>query len=224
MLQFVESQTELTTAATDLLLGLLAVFCFLYLWHKLPEGMAKRLWLALFGFLALSSFLGAFAHAVRMEQRINDLLWHPLYFFLGLTLTLLALIAVLNWRGEPSASRAMRWLLPLPFVVVLVTWLGAGAFIYFVLFEAAIMLFVFGVYFRLVLKQQPGSRFVLAGVVLSIVAAILQAIGPYTFQVVWQFDHNGLFHLVQLPGVVFFFFGARSSVGSELSVSPVTPP
>ncbi|PLX98832.1 MAG: hypothetical protein C0623_11305 [Desulfuromonas sp.] len=212
----VDSPTELTTAATDFALGLLAVAGWFGLYRLPHRNLARRLWLALLAALAASSFLGAAAHAIRMDKAVNDLLWQPLYFLLGLTLTLLALVAVAGWRGEPAAAGAVKWLLPLPFLVVAVTWLGSGSFIWFVLFEALIMIFCAGVYLSLVRRRHPGSGWVLAGIMISILAAVVQAAGPYSFKLIWLFDHNGLFHIVQLPGVVCFVVGAHKNLTANL--------
>ena len=208
---FIDSPTELTTAATDAILALIAICLAAALQRRLPAGFHQRLWQAVFVSLAIGSFLGAAAHGFKMEQAANDLLWHPIYFFLGLTLTLLALVAVHDWRGELSARRLLLWLLPLPLIVVLLTWAGGGAFLIFILFEAVVMLSLLVVYFRLALQKQSGALAILAGIIITVAAAIVQASGPFTFRLIWLFDHNGLFHLVQLPGLLFFFAGAVKS-------------
>ena len=211
---FVASPTEITTATTDLVLAFMAFGCLTRLCFSFKQNFCMKLWQALFASLGISSLLGAVAHGIKMGQSLNALLWHPLYFFLGLTLTLLAAIAIHELSGEAVARRFLPWLLPAPFIVVAVTWAFGGAFVYFILFEALIMFFVLAVYSYLLLsKMTPGAGLILAGVLLSIVAAGLQATGPFTFRVVFLFDHNGLFHLVQMVGVGCFFLGAKKGLG-----------
>ena len=209
MSMLVDNPTELTTAATDVLLAIEAAICFALLYLSRIRSFRYSLWLALFATFTLSALLGAVAHAIRMQQAVNDLLWHPLYFLLGLVLTMLALIGLHDRFGEPVARCWLPRLLPLPVLMVIVTWLGGGAFIWFVLFEAAVMLFAVALYLGLANRRVPGARMVLTGLAISIAAAIVQAAGPYTVEMFWSFDHNGIFHLVQAPGLVFFYLGAR---------------
>lgn len=213
---FVTSPTELSTAATDLILALMAFGCLALISFSFKQQSRTRLWQGLFASLGISSLLGAIAHGIQMDLALNNLLWHPLYFFLGLTLTLLAAIAIHELSGETVARRFLPWLLPAPFIVVAIIWAFGGSFIYFILFEALIMVFVLSVYSYLRLKKAvPGAGLILAGVLFSIIAAGLQASGPFTFRVFFLFDHNGLFHLVQMVGVFCFFLGAKKGLGSS---------
>ncbi len=205
----VDSLTELSTAATDALLAIQAVTCLIVLRYSQSRNFRSTLWQALFASLTFGSLLGAIAHAFKLPQPVHDVLWHFIYFFLGLTLTILALAAIYDWLGERVARRLQYWLLPMPLFVVVVTWLGAGEFVYFVVFEALIMLFVLVIYSMLLWQNRPGSGLVLTGVVVSLIAAFVQASGPLEIHIVWLFDHNGLFHLVQMPGVLCFYLGAK---------------
>jgi hypothetical protein len=209
MQYLVDSLTELSTAATDALLAIQAVACLVLLRYTQSQNFRSTLWQALFASLTLGSLLGAIAHAVKMSLSVHEALWLFIYFFLGLTLTILALAAIYDWLGEGIARRLLYWLLPMPLFVVVVTWLGSGEFLYFVIFEALVMLFVLIVYSRLFWQKKPGSGLILTGIIISLVAAAVQASGPMEINIVWLFDHNGLFHLIQMPGVLCFYFGAK---------------
>jgi hypothetical protein len=53
-----------------------------------------------------------------------------------------------------------------------------------------------------------------SGVMISIIAAGLQAKKSMVFMLVWKFDHNGIYHLVQSIGLLFLIVGLRmSSIG-----------
>jgi hypothetical protein len=49
------------------------------------------------------------------------------------------------------------------------------------------------------------------GIALSIIAAVIQATGSIGFTLIWEFDHNGVFHLVQMPGIVLLAAGVIES-------------
>jgi hypothetical protein len=51
-----------------------------------------------------------------------------------------------------------------------------------------------------------------AGVFLSIVAAAIQAKQSTSIRVIWEFDHNGIFHLVQMAGLVLLLAGLRAGL------------
>jgi hypothetical protein len=53
-----------------------------------------------------------------------------------------------------------------------------------------------------------------SGVMISIIAAGLQTRKSMVFMLVWKFDHNGIYHLVQTIGLLFLIAGLRiSSIG-----------
>jgi hypothetical protein len=45
------------------------------------------------------------------------------------------------------------------------------------------------------------------GLLISIAAAVIQGTGTVSFTLIWPFDHNGVFHLVQLPGLAAIAYG-----------------
>jgi hypothetical protein len=95
-----------------------------------------------------------------------------------------------------------------------VTLLLDGAFVVFVLYEAVALSFALLGYTYLALgRRLPGARSVAAGIFVTLAAAVIQATrlaAPIT--VVWTFDHNGLFHIVQMPGVVLIVLGLRVAI------------
>jgi predicted ferric reductase len=75
------------------------------------------------------------------------------------------------------------------------------------------MLFALGAYGWLAINNQlPGAGWMAAGVLVTLIAAGVQALWkgqarPLTF--IWQFDQNGLYHLIQMVGVVLLLVGLR---------------
>jgi hypothetical protein len=81
----------------------------------------------------------------------------------------------------------------------------------FVIFETAALLFALAVYARLAITGRRGAALVVSGLVLSLVGGVLQA-STLSLHAVWEFNHNGLYHLVQLVGVVFLLVGLRGTL------------
>jgi hypothetical protein len=151
-----------------------------------------------FGLLTVASVLGAVAHALAIGEGWRELLWRPLYLALGLVVALFAVGAVYDWKGRRVAMRLLPIALPVALGFFAVTQVVSGAFLVFVLYEAVAMLVALGIYGALAVRGRRGAGLVTLGVLLSIVAAGLQATGTVRLHLVVPFDHNGVFHLVQI--------------------------
>ena len=66
-------------------------------------------------------------------------------------------------------------------------------------------------YGRLALRGRPGAALLTAGVLVTLIAAVIQQT-DLSMTIIWPFDHNGIFHLVQMPGLVFMMLGVRRSL------------
>jgi hypothetical protein len=207
-MRFHNSHTELTTAATD---AVLAVVCAALVWwlFDVRPSWPRSVWLWLFALTALASGLGAAAHGFALTDRARNALWQPLYVSLGLTIALFVVAAISDWRGEAAARSFLPWALAIGIGFYAMTYFLNGAFIIFVAYEAIAMFFVLGVYSTLWLSRSlPGAPLIVVGIALSIVAAAVQA-STMTVRAGVTFDHNGLFHLIQLVGMVVLASGVR---------------
>lgn len=199
--------TERTTALTDLLLALVVGGGILRLRHGVPAGWRRGIWITALGAFGVSALLGAAAHGLALNDRLRDTLWQPLYFLLGLAVALFVVGAVGDWRGE----RAARAILPAAVVAAAVFYLAtritAGDFRVFVGFEAVALLFALAVYGSLARQGRPGAATVAGALAVSLAAGAIQAGDSLTVRIGWDFDHNGLYHLAQIVGVVLLVRG-----------------
>ena len=62
---------------------------------------------------------------------------------------------------------------------------------------------------------RPGASAMAAALALSLAAGAVQAseLGPV--RLLWEFDHNGLFHLLQLLGLILLVTGLRRLLASN---------
>ena len=51
-----------------------------------------------------------------------------------------------------------------------------------------------------------------AGILVSIIAAGIQANKSVIVTFIWRFDHNGIYHLVQVVGLMLLLMGLRWSI------------
>jgi hypothetical protein len=213
---FNRSTTELTTAATDAAMGMLSLVLLLHLQHlAVRDDWERGVWSAVFAFLVAASVLGAVVHGLRLGANANRLLWVALYLSLGLAISLFAVGAIADWLGPLAARRFLPWA-----IVVGIAFPGAsqrlgGAFIVFVIYEALAMLAALAIYLSLAARGAPGAFITSLGIALTCAAALIQA-SSLKVKVLVPFDHNGLFHLVQMPAI------ALIARGVEQSLAPIT--
>lgn len=209
-MELVGVATERTTAATDALLGLAAGAAIACLRRSTPPSLGRAVWQGALTALAVASVLGAAAHGLALPDGTRELLWQPLYLALGVTMALFVVGAVRDWRGDPAARRILLPMLALALLFYGITRLTGGDFLAFVVYEAAALLFSLAVYLRLAAgPARHGAAPMAAALAVSLGAGVVQASDLGTVRLVWEFDHNGVFHLVQLAGLALLLTGLR---------------
>ena len=76
------------------------------------------------------------------------------------------------------------------------------------------MLLALAVYGRLATQGRAGTALVAFGVLVTLVAAGIQQ-SDVSLTLIWPFDHNGVFHLVQIPGLLFMTAGIRTVLHAQ---------
>ena len=216
-IEFIDIPTEQTTAATDALLALLTLGCILYLRRiRQHEPWKTNVWSWAFGFMTLSGALGVVAHGFKMSESVNDLLWQPINLALGLAVSLFVVGVVYDLRGYTIA----RGLLPVMLVIgvgfYIITRIIPGTFLVFIVYEALALFFALGAYGWLATQERlQGAWLMATGILVSIIAAGIQASKAVSITLIWEFNHNGIFHLVQMVGLLLLLAGLRSALLSS---------
>ena len=204
------SPTELTTAATDLAVGVLCLVALRQLLKVRTSAVWKRgIWAWVLSLLVLASALGAMAHGLAWSGEVRGAIWRPLYLALALSVALFLVGGLHDWRGEAAARRLLPWAMASgALFFVLIEWFG-GAFVIFVAYETATMLAALVMYTALAsTRRTAGAGLVAIGLALTIAAGAVQA-SSLAIRVIVPFDHNGLFHLVQLIALAVLVIGLR---------------
>ena len=169
------------------------------------------MWGGALALLSLAAALGAIAHGLKMPPRVNALLWRPLNLALGLTIALFVVGVVYDLRSKVAAQRVLAPMLAVGVGFFVLTQIVSGTFLVFVLFQAVAMLFALGAYGWLGVKRRlAGAWWMAGGVLVTLIAAAIQATGSVSFTLVWPFDHNGVYHLVQMVGLLLLTAGLRA--------------
>jgi hypothetical protein len=205
--ELIASTTERTTAVTDLVLALAAITAVVALGRRAAPSFARHVWQAALLAAAAGAALGAVAHGLVLSTETRELLWQPLFLLLGVTVSLFVVGAVASWRGGATAGRLLPPMMILALLFYLATRLTGGDFLVFVLFQAGTLLFALAVYLRLGAQGTRGAGLVAAGLAVTLAAGAVQAMDDLQVTLVWPFDHNGLYHLVQLVGLAVLTWG-----------------
>ncbi len=202
----ITSPYERITAWTDIFMGALAGLIAYQL--SQISGFKYSVWMWVFALLAFSSILGAIAHGYEMSKKVNDRLWMPINLSLGLALGLFVVGALFDLSGEAVARKVLPVMLALGFGFFLVTVWKPGTFMTFIAYEAIAMFFALGVYGYLFFASTwVGVGWMLFGVLVTIIAAVVQATGKAGKGIIWYFDNNGVFHLIQMLGMGLLYIG-----------------
>lgn len=214
--------TELTTAATDAVLAVLAIAALGAIRLRRSDDPWKvDLWSWLLVLLAGASVLGAVAHGFDLSRKTADLLWQPLYLLLGLVVALFVVAAVRDRAGERAARRALPWMIAAGVGFFALTRVVSGSFVVFIAYEAVAMLASLLLYVDAALRPRVVGAGVMAlGVGLNLLAAAVQQSRAELEIAGWPFDHNGLFHLVQMAALGVLTLGVLRSLSQPGSTGP----
>ena len=181
---------EPTTVLTDYALGAVAAWAAFQL---LGQRVRSRfLWGIAFAALAVGAFLGGTWHGFVH----SELLWKATVLSVGVT----SFGMVTGSSLATMKSSALPVLAGIKLVGYIGWMLFHDEFIYVVL-DTGIALLVVAA-----LHLWKWNRRILAGVGLSVIAGLVQASG---FTLHEHFNHNDLYHLIQIAGVVFLYQGAK---------------
>ena len=204
--------TERTTAVTDALLALAVGAGVLRLRRSVAPNWRRGVWLSALAAFGVSALLGAAAHGLALDDQVRDAVWQPLFALLCLAVALFVVGAAADWRGERLGRTFLPALLVVAAAVYLATWLTGGDFRVFLAFEAAGLLLAIAGYAGLAAQGRPGAGLVATALAVSLAAGAVQASGPFSIRLGWTFDHNGVYHLVQLVGVGLLIRGLATTL------------
>jgi hypothetical protein len=207
-MELVGEATERTTAATDALLAIASAAAFVLIRRRTPPSFGRAVWLGALLCMIAASVIGAPVHGLALPASTRELLWQPLYLALGATMALFVVGAARDWRGDRAGRRLLAPMLLVALAFYGVTRATGGDFLAFVVYEAAALLFALVVYGWLATGPRRAGAGAMAGAMaVSLAAGAVQAADLGTVRFVWEFDHNGVFHLIQLAGVALLLIG-----------------
>jgi len=185
--------SEPTTVLTDYLLGGVSAYAAIALVRN-PHP-SRRLWALAFAALAAAAFLGGTWHGFLQSA----LLWKATTLSAGVAS--FGMVAGSSYAAFSGQIRAFMLTAAFAKWVVYSAWmLGHDAFLYVVIDTGIAFLIVAAIH----LWKWNGP--ILAGVAVSIAGALVQASG---FRLHEHFNHNDLYHVIQIAALVLLYRGAK---------------
>jgi hypothetical protein len=220
-MQFTSDPYEQTTAATDAVLAVAALSCAYRIHrHRSGPSLSSGIWISAFSLLAGAGSLGAVAHGLELTPPARNAVWRPLNLCLGLMIAAFGAGATAAGWGEPAARRSLP-----PFLIVggsfpLLSERISRGFLAFIAYEALGLLYALAIFTHLALaRRRPGSWLMVAGIIVTIAAAAVQTSRLRVRLGSFVFDHNGVFHLIQIAGLPILCVGVQRT----LSAAPNRP-
>jgi hypothetical protein len=197
---------EPMTVLTDILLAAAAVFGGVKIYSV--SATPVHLYFSLSFFLiALGTLAGATIHAVRHTSLVSwvPLLWRITGIAVGTSVT--AMLAATAYHTMPADyADVLRWtILGLSIIYAGYIWWDYR-FRNVIVFYSICMVLVLGAMgLNYVATGSPGAKLIAVGVLISFGAAAVQRSG---FKLARHFNHNDIYHVIQLVGLYFFYKGA----------------
>ncbi len=198
---------EPTTTITDFILGLEALVLAALLLISPQTFPSQPYWIASLLCLGVAAVLGGLYHGF---DRFSS--YTGVYFCISVLMAALCLAVITDGFGEEIA-RGFRWPvagLALAFFLVARTY--PTRILAFAALLAVFLVLALVLYLHLmVTRALPGAGFLAAGIATLLIGAAMM-LGNVGFTLIWTFDRNAVYHLVQMVGSLFFYFGLISRV------------
>jgi hypothetical protein len=215
-MEFTREPTEQTTAITDIILALVAFGGILILCRNIANSSVMWkliIWSAAFGMIGMAAALGAVAHGLVISRTIHDRIWQLLNMALSLAVSLFVAGVIYDLWGLAASLKFLPVMLIAGLGFFGATLLYPNIFFIFILYEGLALIFSLSAYIYLIVQGNPaGAVFMASGILISILAAGIQANKSISVNVIWEFDHNGIYHIVQIAGLIFLLIGLRGSL------------
>jgi hypothetical protein len=194
------------TVLTDILLAAAAVWAGSRI-CGVSQAPVHRFFALSFFLIAVGTLTGAAIHAVRHTTLVRwvPLLWRITGIAVGTSVT--AMLAGTFYHLLPAEyADILRWTV-LGLSILYAVWIWRDyRFRNVIIFYSISMAFILGAMgLNYVSTGSPGAKLIAVGILISFAAAAVQRSG---FKLARHFNHNDIYHVIQLIGLYFFYRGA----------------
>lgn len=202
------SPIEISIAYTNLLNSIVSL-CFMCCFiRKGLRYRRNRLWFMAYLFLMLNCFIGFILHGFKLPDFENIALWSVLYLLLGIMLSRYVIALrhdVLNEQESPKSL--LIGSLAASLIIAIINIIDYR--FSFPLFSLYAIINVFSILVLIIRKIKTDKRYIwyFVAILFFIVGSIIQAMSFIRFRFIFEFDNNGLYHLLLLVFQILQFIG-----------------
>lgn len=200
--------TEPATMLTDYALALLTIYFAGQLLKKKTGQRAVQFWSAAFLATAFAALAGGTSHgfALYLNDFAQTVIWKTTVYAIGIA-SFCMLAGTIIAAIKPPLQIWLVAASALKFLIYAIWMINHNDFKYVIYDYVPAMLAVLALQIYSHLKPgEPAARWIVAGVLLSFFAAGVQQSG---FMIHLHFNHNDLYHVIQMGAIYLLFRGAR---------------
>lgn len=197
---------EPMTAFTDAVLAGWTLFLAAFLFSRANGRKPVTLWAWAFVFTGITSLAGVYYHICRLDLSFveTQIAWKVVPFSTGISMFFFGYAAAMAWL-RPAARRLAVALMVVVIAGCLVWAISSNCFLVTIVESVPVLLALLtGASLR---WADRASRFIVAGVLVTIFAAIVQATHLFGLEKIGGADFNVVFHIIELPANYFLFKG-----------------
>lgn len=222
MTNWLASGAAMTTAVTDLITGIAALFLTIKLQRSRSKlHIHKKYWVDLFALLCGASILGFIAHAFLWAKTVYNIIWIFLYALLFETAIVFFALSICTFFGESKLSKKFTASIhAISFVIYAVTsvlpFFGKNGIRIFVVYAVLLALPGFALFALNALKNHhKGSMIFMLAFIPQIIGAVYQLMRRGEFRLIFIFDYNSIYHICLFVSIFIFYFAAKSSLNDQ---------
>ena len=202
--------SEPMTLVTDYIIAVMGI----YYWKQLfdvkshQKNLAKNFWAMCFLILGFAAFLGGTYHGFSfyLTSAINNVIWQITVYSTGV-ISFLFVIGTATGFFNSRTARIWAWIAGVKLIVYLAWMIFHSDFLYVVIdyLPSMIAVLLFSVV-AFAKEKNISAPWLAGGVIWSLIGAGVQVekLAPHRF-----FNHNDLYHVIQMGALYLFYRGAR---------------
>lgn len=209
--------SEPMTLVTDYIIAVMGVFY----WKKLVDfknfqtNLAKNLWAISFLFLGFAAFLGGTHHgfSIYLNPIIDKTVWKITAYSIGVV-SFLFVLGTAKAIFDPETARFWGWVAGVKMVAYFAWMISHSDFLYLIIdYLPSMIAVLFFSVISIVKEKNISASWLASGVIVSLIGAGIQVkkFAPHEF-----FNHNDLYHVVQMGALYLFYRGVRNFSQNEV--------
>lgn len=212
-MELIPDIAERVTAITDFMMAIAAAIGIVQFRRMTILSPWKiNLWTAIYLLFIFAAVVGTVHHGLALSPRYYDLSWLGILLALGIMVGLFVVGLVYDVSGQRAASFALPIMIVVALAFFIYSYTHGQDYSLFLMYEALALISALSGYAYLAFKGNAGALSMTIGVLITIIAAAVQATKAITFTFMWPFDHNANYHLIQIIGVFFLSHGITRSI------------